>query len=86
MELCQPALIAAAFPLVARLRLGKHERRAVIAISVLLALFGSARFTDRAFNLGAMRFEDRYHSCSVEKFTQSPLHSFSGFRSAAVFF
>ncbi|MCX6940846.1 MAG: HupE/UreJ family protein [Verrucomicrobia bacterium] len=55
-ELGQLAFIAAAFPLVAWLRRGKHERRAVSAISLFLALFGAAWFTDRAFNLGGMPF------------------------------
>ena len=53
-ELGQLAFIAAAFPLVAWLRQGQHERRTVVAISVLLAVFGAAWFTDRAFNLGVM--------------------------------
>jgi hydrogenase/urease accessory protein HupE len=55
-ELGQLAFIAAAFPLVAWVRRGKHERRAVVILSVLLALFGVLWFTDRAFNLGAMPF------------------------------
>jgi hypothetical protein len=55
-ELCQLAFIAAAYPLVAWLRKSKHERRTIIAISVLLALFGAAWFTDRALNLGVMPF------------------------------
>jgi hypothetical protein len=55
-ELGQLAFLAAAFPLVARLRTGRHERPAVVAISVLLALFGAAWFTDRALNLAAMPF------------------------------
>ena len=55
-ELGQLAFIAAAFPFVAWLRRGKHERRAISAISLFLALFGAAWFTDRAFNLGGMPF------------------------------
>ncbi len=55
-ELGQLAFLAAAFPLVAWLRQGRHERRAVVALSVVLALFGAAWFTDRAWNLGAMPF------------------------------
>ena len=55
-ELGQLAFIAAAFPCVAWLRRGKHERRAISAISLFLALFGAAWFTDRAFNLGGMPF------------------------------
>ncbi|MSU22608.1 MAG: HupE/UreJ family protein [Opitutus sp.] len=55
-EIGQLAFIAAALPLVAWLRRGQHERRTIIAISGLLALFGAAWFTDRALNLGAMPF------------------------------
>lgn len=55
-ELGQLAFIAAVLPLVAWLRHSRHERRTVIAISVFLALFGTAWFTDRALNLGAMPF------------------------------
>jgi hydrogenase/urease accessory protein HupE len=55
-ELGQLAFIAAAYPLVAWLRKSKHERRTTIAVSVLLALFGAAWFTDRALNLGVMPF------------------------------
>lgn len=55
-ELGQLAFLAAAFPLVAWLRRGQHERRAVVTISVVLALFGAVWFTDRAFNVGVMPF------------------------------
>lgn len=55
-ELGQLAFLAAAYPLVAWLRPGRHERRAVGAISGLLARFGAAWFTNRALNLGVMPF------------------------------
>ncbi len=55
-ELGQRAFLAAAFPLVAWLRTGRHERHAVVAISALLALFGAAWFTGRAVNLGMVPF------------------------------
>ncbi len=55
-EIGQLAFIAAVFPLVAWVRRGQHERRTVVILAVLLALFGALWFTDRAFNLGAMPF------------------------------
>ena len=55
-EIGQLAIVIAALPLIALLRKWKHERRAVIAISALLALFGLAWFVDRAFNLAWMPF------------------------------
>lgn len=55
-ELGQLAIVAAVFPLVLWLRRSRHERRAVVTVSVLLALFGAAWFADRAFGLGAMPF------------------------------
>ncbi len=55
-ELGQLASIAATFLLVAWLRRGKHERRAISAISLFLALFGATWFTDRALNREAMPF------------------------------
>jgi hypothetical protein len=55
-EIGQIAFVAAALPLVAWLRKGKHERRVVVVISGLLALFGAAWFTDRACNLALMPF------------------------------
>jgi hydrogenase/urease accessory protein HupE len=55
-EVGQLAFIAAALPLVAWLRKSKAERRLTAAISILLAVFGTAWFADRAFNLGAMPF------------------------------
>jgi hypothetical protein len=53
-EIGQLAIVAACLPLVALLRKSKHERRIVLGLSALLALFGAAWFTDRAFALGFM--------------------------------
>jgi len=55
-EIGQLAFVAAVLPLVLWLRRGPHERRSVVVLSVLLALFGAAWFADRAFNLAMMPF------------------------------
>ena len=55
-EIGQLAIVAACLPLVALLRKSKHERRIVLGVSALLALFGAAWLTDRAFALGFMPF------------------------------
>ena len=55
-EIGQLAFVAAALPLVMLLRKSKHERRIVRTLCVLLALFGTAWFLDRALNLGVMPF------------------------------
>lgn len=55
-ELGQLALVLAALPFVLWLRRTPHERRVVVALSALLALFGAAWLVDRAFALERMPF------------------------------
>jgi hypothetical protein len=55
-ELGQLAFVAATLPLVLWFRRRGHDRRTVVVASAFLALFGTAWFADRAFNLGMMPF------------------------------
>ncbi len=55
-ELGQLVIVATLLPLALRLRRWRHGRVAVVTISVLLALFGTAWLVDRAFALALMPF------------------------------
>jgi hypothetical protein len=55
-ELGQLAIVLVLLPLAWWLGIWRHGRRAMVAISVILALFGAAWFAERAFSLGFMPF------------------------------